>query len=59
MQKQIQKQVKETYAKMNEGKKNNFGAKYRKEKRDAAAAKSQIPQGEERGFGPAYPGGDA
>ena len=41
MQKQIQKQVKETYAKMNEGKKNNFGAKYRKEKRDAAAAKTQ------------------
>ena len=26
---------------MNEGKKNNFGAKYRKEKRDAAAAKTQ------------------
>ena len=41
MQKHIQKQVKETYAKMNEGKKNNFGAKYRKEKRDAAAAKTQ------------------
>ena len=33
LQKEIQKQVKETYAKMNEGKKNNFGAKYRKEKR--------------------------
>ncbi len=41
MQKEIQKQVKETYARMNEGKKNNFGAKYRKEKRDAAAAKTQ------------------
>ncbi len=40
MQKQIQKQVKETYAKMNEGKKNNFGAKYRKEKRDAVAQKA-------------------
>ncbi len=41
MQKEIQKQVKETYAKMNEGKKNNFGAKYRKEKREAAAQRSQ------------------
>lgn len=41
MQKQVQKQIKETYAKMNEGKKNNFGAKYRKEKRDAVAAKTQ------------------
>lgn len=41
MQKEIQKQVKETYAKMNEGKKNNFGAKYRKEKRDAAAQRTQ------------------
>ena len=41
MQKEIQKQVKETYAKMNEGKKNNFGAKYRKEKREAAAARTQ------------------
>ena len=40
MQKQIQKQVKETYAKMNEGKKNNFGAKYRKEKREAVAQKA-------------------
>jgi translation initiation factor IF-2 len=40
MQKEIQKQVKETYAKMNEGKKSNFGAKYRKEKRDAAAQKT-------------------
>ena len=36
MQKQIQKQVKETYAKMNDNKKNNFGAKYRKEKRELA-----------------------
>ena len=41
MQKEIQKQVKETYAKMNEGKKNNFGAKYRKEKRELAAQKTQ------------------
>lgn len=41
LQKEIQKQVKETYAKMNEGKKSNFGAKYRKEKREAAALKSQ------------------
>ena len=41
MQKQIQKQVKEKYAKMNENKKNNFGAKYRKEKREAAALRSQ------------------
>ena len=41
LQKEIQKQVKETYAKMNEGKKNNFGAKYRKEKREAAALRNQ------------------
>ena len=41
MQEEIQKKVKETYAKMNEGKKNNFGAKYRKEKREAAAQKNQ------------------
>ncbi len=41
MQKEIQKQVKETYARMNEGKKNNFGAKYRKEKREAAAQRTQ------------------
>jgi len=41
LQKEIQKQVKETYAKMNEGKKSNFGAKYRKEKREAAALKTQ------------------
>ena len=40
MQKEIQKQVKETYAKMNESK-NNFGAKYRKEKREQAALRSQ------------------
>jgi len=41
MQKEIQKQVKETYAKMNEGKKKGaFGAKYRKEKREAAANKA-------------------
>lgn len=42
MQKEIQKQVKETYARMNEGKgKNNFGAKYRKEKREAVSLKMQ------------------
>ena len=41
MQKEIQKQVKETYARMNEGKKNNFGAKYRKEKRELAAQRNQ------------------
>ena len=40
MQKQIQKQVKETYAKMNDNKKNNFGAKYRKEKRELAAQRT-------------------
>ena len=40
MQKEIQKQVKETYAKMNESK-NNFGAKHRKEKREIAALRSQ------------------
>jgi len=41
MQKEIQKQVKETYARMNEGKKSNFGAKYRKEKRELASQKMQ------------------
>ena len=42
MQKEIQKQIKETLARMNEGKgKNNFGAKYRKEKRTAVAEKMQ------------------
>ena len=40
MQKEIQKQVKETYARMNETK-NNFGAKHRKEKREMAAMRSQ------------------
>ena len=40
MQKEIQKQIKETYAKMNEGKsKNNFGAKHRREKRELASQK--------------------
>ncbi len=37
MQKEIQKQIKETYARMNENKKGNFGAKHRKEKREAAS----------------------
>ena len=41
MQKQIQKQVKETYARMNDSKKSNFGAKYRKEKRELASQKLQ------------------
>ena len=41
MQKEIQKQVKETYAKMNDSKKSNFGAKYRKEKRELASLKLQ------------------
>ena len=41
MQTEIQKQVKETYARMNDNKKNNFGAKYRKEKREQAAARTQ------------------
>ncbi|MCM1177276.1 MAG: translation initiation factor IF-2 [Clostridium sp.] len=42
MQKQIQKQIKETYARMNENKgKNNFGAKHRKEKRELASQKMQ------------------
>ena len=40
MQKQIQKQVKETYARMNDAKKSNFGAKYRKEKRELASQKA-------------------
>ena len=40
MQKEIQKQVKETYARMNDTK-NNFGAKHRKEKREMAAMRSQ------------------
>ena len=40
MQKEIQKQVKETYARMNDTK-NNFGAKHRKEKREIAAIRSQ------------------
>ena len=40
LQKQIQKQVKETYAKMNDNKKNNFGAKYRKEKRELASQRA-------------------
>ena len=41
MQKEIQKQIKETYARMNEGKKNNFGAKHRKDKREAASQRMQ------------------
>ena len=40
MQKEFQKHVKETYARMNDTKKNNFGAKYRKEKREAAASRA-------------------
>ena len=41
MQKEIQKQIKETYARMNEGKKGNFGAKHRKEKRELASQRMQ------------------
>ena len=41
MQREIQKQIKETYARMNEGKKNNFGAKHRKDKREAASQRMQ------------------
>ena len=41
MQKEIQKQIKETYARMNEGKKQNFGAKHRKEKRELASQRMQ------------------
>ena len=41
MQKEIQKQIKETYARMNEGKKHNFGAKHRKDKREAASQRMQ------------------
>ncbi len=47
MQKEIQKQVKETYARMNDNKKNNFGAKYRKEKREQAGAKTQEEMAQE------------
>jgi translation initiation factor IF-2 len=47
MQKEIQKQVKETYAKMNEpAKKTKFGAKYRKEKRELAAQRTQEERSE-------------
>ena len=41
MQKEIQKQIKETYARMNEGKKSNFGAKHRTEKRELASQRMQ------------------
>ena len=42
MQKEIQKQIKETYARMNETKnKTNLGAKHRKEKRELASQKMQ------------------
>ncbi len=41
MQKEIQKQIKETYARMNEGKKGNFGAKHRREKRDLVSQRMQ------------------
>ena len=41
MQKEIQKQIKETYARMNENKKQNFGAKHRKEKRELASQRMQ------------------
>ena len=42
MQKEIQKQIKETYARMNENKnKTNLGAKHRREKRELASQKMQ------------------
>ena len=42
MQKEIQKQIKETYARMNEGKvKTTLGAKHRREKRELASQKQQ------------------
>jgi len=41
MQKESQKQIKETYARMNESKKGNFGAKHRKEKRELASQRMQ------------------
>ncbi len=41
MQKEIQKQIKETYARMNDTKKSNFGAKHRREKRDLASQRMQ------------------
>ena len=42
LQKEIQTQVKETYARMNDSKsRNNFGAKHRKEKRELASQKLQ------------------
>ncbi len=42
MQKEIQKQIKETYARMNEGKtKSTLGAKHRREKRELASLKQQ------------------
>lgn len=42
MLKEVDKQVKENYARMNDSKsKNNFGAKYRKEKRDLARQRQQ------------------
>ena len=41
MQKEIQKQIKETYARMNENKKGNFGAKHRKETRELASQRMQ------------------
>ena len=41
MQKEIQKQIKETYARMNEGKSRGFGARHRREKRASASQKIQ------------------
>ena len=41
MQKEIQKQIKETYARMNVNKKGYFGAKHRKEKRELASQRMQ------------------
>ncbi|MGM9742991.1 MAG: translation initiation factor IF-2 [Candidatus Cryptobacteroides sp.] len=48
LQKEIQKQVKETYARMNDSKsRNNFGAKHRKEKRELASQKLQEEMAQE------------
>ena len=41
MQREIQKQIKETYARMNESRKTGFGAKHRKEKRELASQRMQ------------------
>ena len=44
MQKEIQKQIKETYARMNETKSKNFGAKHRRDRRELERQKMQEEQ---------------